>query len=158
MSIQSEIDRINNAKAEIASAIESKGVPVAEGTSIEDLPALVRNIPQEGGESVNEIFWVTYDVDPNTFSISNLSHTYDEIMQVALEGKMVKGKVHLGGLDTEFVLTDLVTVGGYSGKLIFAVFLRTAIQNQTVCLYFNVKIYPNNHIENDIMIVNTTDL
>ena len=49
MSIQSQIDRINTAKSEIASAISAKGVAVAEGTRIEGLPALIRSIPQEGG-------------------------------------------------------------------------------------------------------------
>ena len=51
MSIQTQIDRLNNAKSEIASAISSKGVAVAEGTSIDGLPALIRSIPQEGGSS-----------------------------------------------------------------------------------------------------------
>lgn len=49
MSIQSQIDRINGAKNSIKSAISSKGVSVPSGASIDDLPALVRSIPQEGG-------------------------------------------------------------------------------------------------------------
>ena len=49
MSIQSQIDRINDAKNSIKSAISSKGVSVPSSVSIDDLPALVRSIPQEGG-------------------------------------------------------------------------------------------------------------
>lgn len=52
MSVQAQIDRINNAKAGIAEAISEKGVAVAEGTSIDDLPGLVRSIPQGGGSAV----------------------------------------------------------------------------------------------------------
>lgn len=51
MSIQSQIDRINNAKTGIISAISSKGVSVANGASIDDLPALVRSISQGGSGS-----------------------------------------------------------------------------------------------------------
>ena len=139
MSIQTEIERINNAKAGIAEAISEKGVTVAEGTSIDDFPGLVRSIPQNGtgGESVNEIFWVTCDLD---------------------QGKVVKGKGRVNGLDAELILFDLVSVGGYSGQLIFAVFLRTLIQGQAVCLYINLKMRPDNSLENDIMLVNTTSM
>lgn len=49
MSIQSQIDRINGAKDSLKSAISSKGVSVPTGATIEDLPALVRSISQEGG-------------------------------------------------------------------------------------------------------------
>jgi hypothetical protein len=51
MSIQSEIDRINNAKSEIAEAISEKGVAVAEGTSIDDFAPLIASI-ETGGPSV----------------------------------------------------------------------------------------------------------
>lgn len=49
MSIQSQIERINNAKTEIISAIESKGVSVATGASLDDMPRFISDIPQEGG-------------------------------------------------------------------------------------------------------------
>lgn len=59
MSIQSQIDRINNAKSSLKSAISSKGVSVPASANIEDLPALVRSIPQEGGGSGGGIIDVT---------------------------------------------------------------------------------------------------
>ena len=49
MSIQSEIDRINNAKTESFEAAAEKGVTVPEGARIDALPGLIRSIPQEGG-------------------------------------------------------------------------------------------------------------
>lgn len=160
MSIQTEIERITNAKDEIASAIESKGVLVSEGTSIDDFPALVRSIPQNGsgGESVSEIFWVTCDLDPNTLSAFNFSHTYDEIMQAASEGKMVKGRGLVSGLPIEYLTFDLMYVGGYSGYITFSAFFRTPIQGQLVCLYINVRMLSDNTIDQDIMIVNVTNM
>lgn len=59
MSIQSQIDRLNSAKSSLKSAISSKGVSVPESASIDDLPALVRSIPQEGGSGGSGIIDVT---------------------------------------------------------------------------------------------------
>lgn len=119
---------------------------------------IVGTMTTEGGSSVEEIFWITCDLDQNTLSASNFSHTYDEIIQAALGGKMVKGKGRINGLDAELILFDLVSVGGYSGQLIFAVFFRTVIQGQIVCLYINLKLLPDNSIVHDIMIVNGTNM
>lgn len=111
-----------------------------------------------GGESVSEIFWITCDLDPNTLSASNFSHTYDEIIQAADEGKMVKGKGLVSGLPIEYLTFDLMYVGGYSGYITFSAFFRTPIQGQLVCLYINVRMLPDNTIDQDIMIVNTTNM
>lgn len=48
MSVQSEIKRIKQAKADIISAIEAKGVGVPSNASIDDLAALVSEISQSG--------------------------------------------------------------------------------------------------------------
>ena len=111
-----------------------------------------------GGEAVEEVFWITCDLDPNTLSASNFSHTYDEIMQAASEGKMVKGKGLVSGLPIEYLTFDLMYVGGYSGYITFSAFFRTPIQGQLVCLYINVRMLSDNTIDQDIMIVNTTDM
>ena len=49
MSIQSEIDRINQAKTDLAAAIESKGVIVPPNTTINVYPGLVQQIEQGAG-------------------------------------------------------------------------------------------------------------
>ena len=48
MSVQSEITRIEQAKSDIISAIEAKGVDVPSNASIDDLAALVSEISQGG--------------------------------------------------------------------------------------------------------------
>ena len=53
MSIQSEIDRINTAKSNIATAIEAKGVDVPEEASIDEMATYILNIP----EGSSEIEW-----------------------------------------------------------------------------------------------------
>lgn len=52
MSIQSQIDRINNAKSEIASAISAKGVTVPDSAMLDDYAALIGNI-SGGGTGVS---------------------------------------------------------------------------------------------------------
>ena len=49
MSIQSEIARIEAAKAEIVAAIKRKGVEVPVGVKIEDLPSYIDAIVVGGG-------------------------------------------------------------------------------------------------------------
>lgn len=119
---------------------------------------IVGTMTTEGGESVEEIFWVTCDLDPNTISASNFSHTYDEIMQAVSEGKTVKGKGLVNGLPIEYLIFDLIYVGGYSRYITFAVFFRTTVQGQLVCLYINLKMFTDNRVSQDIMIVNTTNM
>ena len=48
MSVTSELERIMAGKSALASAIEEKGVPVPDGTRIDDMSALVRSIPNGG--------------------------------------------------------------------------------------------------------------
>ena len=45
MSIQSEIDRLNSAKTAISNAIQSRGVDVPAGTSIDGMAELITKIP-----------------------------------------------------------------------------------------------------------------
>ena len=41
MSIATEITRLENAKSDISSSIEAKGVAVPEGTTLDEMPALI---------------------------------------------------------------------------------------------------------------------
>lgn len=52
MSISSEITRINNAKKDIITSIENKGIDVKEGAKIDELPSYIDRIDQIEGYSV----------------------------------------------------------------------------------------------------------
>ena len=45
MSVSSEVARLRSAKSDLVSAIEEKGVAVPAGATLDELPALVRQIP-----------------------------------------------------------------------------------------------------------------
>lgn len=61
MSIQSEVSRLQTAKSNLASAIESKGVAVPNSTKLDGYAALVNKI-QTGGGSQTETVDVTFYV------------------------------------------------------------------------------------------------
>ena len=60
MSIQSEIDRITNAKAAIKTAIEGKGVTVPEATLLDGMAALIESIEAGGGAPSLQSKSITY--------------------------------------------------------------------------------------------------
>lgn len=55
MSVNDEINRISNAKTNLATAITSKGVNVPNDASISDYAALVSAIPQESGNITGSV-------------------------------------------------------------------------------------------------------
>lgn len=55
MSVQSEIDRLNTAKAELKTAIENGGVTVQLSAKIDAYPALVEMISSQIGEQLDVI-------------------------------------------------------------------------------------------------------
>lgn len=105
MSIQSEIDRINQAKTDLAAAIESKGVTVPPNTTINVYPGLVQQIQQDNlptggtpgqmlyqGESGPEwgdkpVMYVTFT--PGSGDYITPSKSGDEIYQAVQNGYAV---------------------------------------------------------------------
>lgn len=55
MSVQTEIDRLNAAKAELKTAIENGGVMVEVSAKIDACPALVDAITEQIANSIDEI-------------------------------------------------------------------------------------------------------
>jgi hypothetical protein len=70
MSVQTELQRIIQAKADIIDSIEAKGVTVPSGTTIDNLDDYVDQIQQGGGGDTGEYFYVE-----NTTSGSGNSYT-----------------------------------------------------------------------------------
>ena len=59
MSVQSEITRLQNAKAAIKAAIEGKGVTVPDGTLLDGMASLIESIEAGGGGMKVEVFSLT---------------------------------------------------------------------------------------------------
>ena len=92
MSIASEITRIQDAKSDIADAIEAKGVTVPASTKIDGYAALVSAIPQGTSEITYPVVVETqttgtYTLSPNTFvkfgTIESIGFTLDTTSEVS---------------------------------------------------------------------------
>lgn len=89
MSIQTELERLTNAKAAIRTAIEGKGVTVPNGTLLDGMAALIEAIEAGGGE-MDTIFGHSFEygsIIPNeditsdyviNFSNSHLSPSFSD--------------------------------------------------------------------------------
>lgn len=62
MSIASEIERLQNAKSALKTAIEGKGVSVPASTKLDGYPALVDSIEQGGGGSNDDRWYLVAGV------------------------------------------------------------------------------------------------
>ena len=72
MSIASEVERLESAKSDLKSALESKGVAVPEGAKLNAFPALVQQISVGGEQTVA----VAYTVDVPTTGWADGSLTW----------------------------------------------------------------------------------
>lgn len=86
MSIRSEINRITTAKSNLQTAIEGKGVPVPEGTTISGYASLVEQIP--GGIEIPTVDFaamglteLVVDSDGDTFTITQ--EQFEQLAQQA---------------------------------------------------------------------------
>ena len=111
MSIQTEIDRIKNAKADIISALNAKGIAVPEDTAIENIASYILN--------------VTYTLRCGG-NLNNFSQTYGPAY-----GPTICGRI--GNTNTGFILYD---GSGTSGTC--NLYYSTDLENKTanICIYF----------------------
>lgn len=77
MSVQSELTRLENAKAAIKAAIEGKGVTVPEATLLDGMAALIESIQAGGGDSAASV------IDK---SVVNITSNAAEVGQYAFCG------------------------------------------------------------------------
>ena len=76
MSVQSEITRLQNAKAAIKAAIEGKGVTVPEATLLDGMAVLIEGIEAGGGADISP--WadiVTFSITPSEDLTGNIDFT-----------------------------------------------------------------------------------
>ena len=120
MSIQLEVQRLENAKSSIAAAIEAKGVTVPPTAKIDTYGDYVSQIPALGGEG--------------TFSPCSLMDYFDMLSDVQLIGTKALGAIYVR-LDTSifdpgtYIETIIPVFGAFSESGSPAVFGATSILN-----------------------------
>jgi len=80
MSIQTEITRLESAKADIANAITAKGVTVPDGTSLDGMAALIAQISGEGESMLGNAIFVGDSIGQG---YNNNDHSFVDILSDA---------------------------------------------------------------------------
>lgn len=157
MSIQSEIERLDNAKAEIASAISEKGVTVEKDTSFDDYPALIRSIPQNdpGGESVEKLEVIDGTLDIATMSVTSMSHTHAQIKELINNGKTVVMRANAG---IAYVFGSIVFHNLMTDRIGFQLMIQEDFGQGYMLYYFNLVVYPDDRINVIPYVVNLTGM
>lgn len=97
MSVQSEITRLENAKAAIKAAIEGKGVTVPDGTLLDGMASLIESIEAVGGGINATAGTITVSSDVNDYV---LTHGLGEVPKFFVIGMIenyssLKGKTNI---------------------------------------------------------------
>lgn len=101
MSIKTEIDRIKQSKADIISALETKGVTVPSDASIDDLSALVEAIEVSSSEDLSS------ELSTQETLLNNQINKINNAIN-ALKGKAAGG----GGETSEYTMVDYIQFSG----------------------------------------------
>ena len=129
MSVQSEIARLSNAKADIASAIAEKGIEVPVGTMIDEMADLIRLI--KAGSSVSdEILLTMTSVDPTVFVVSGGTVSFNYLPGTTL---IVWGDGAMEEFDPSILTKDNIVTHTYATTGIYTVKVYNA---QTIPKYF----------------------
>ena len=129
MSVQSEIERLSNAKADIASAIAEKGIEVPVGTTIDEMADLIRLI--KAGSSVSdEILLTMANVDPTVFVVSGGTVSFNYLPGTTL---IVWGDGEMEEFDPSMLTKDNIVTHTYATTGIYTVKVYNA---QTIPKYF----------------------
>lgn len=99
MSVQSEITRLENAKAAIKAAIEGKGVTVPEATLLDGMAELIAGIESGGGEILGHkfacgSFTLTEDTT-TTYTILTANELFEAVKDDFPGAVKLSSKVHL---------------------------------------------------------------
>lgn len=118
-------------------------------------PFVGRATPQENGGAVQEVFWVNWDFDLSTMSISNISVTFREIETALSNGKLVKSKAALLGLNQN-AYGDLVA--SLQNELDFSLFSVINFGTGMQLYHFNLALFADGTANMTIRVVNTTKM
>lgn len=136
MSVQTEIDRLKTAKAELKTAIEEKGVAVPEATTLDGYGALVSQIASGGGGGINVFSYqkaigtgtvvirqmdgqtLTLDSAADSQTVGGISFSYNKMNWdlYAQETVFYNNRLYFAG---EMIVTCLAEQSGQGGWLQF---------------------------------------
>lgn len=160
MSIQSEINRINENIANTYSAFNDMGATMPATQNSANMASTVRTIPQSGEGSVKEIYYADFTVDFQNYAITGASTNYQTIVENIEAGKYVVGR------GTYAFISSPVNIGYFpltayvkeQNMLIFSGFAQAMSGSTIVLLSLTIEIPSSNIPTVRARLVSTTDL
>lgn len=128
-------------------------------TGLNEILAMADNLP-EAGEGVQKIAYVDCDFDMSTFTVTNLSATYDEIVAMVEAGNYVVARA------TYAFISALVNVAYFplsayapeKNQLLFAGMINSILNGQNVLISLTTFIFTDDRVSVKARIVSVTDL
>ena len=166
MSIQDEINRINENIASTYSALRDMGATMPEAQNSANMARTVRTVPQNGGggDAVEEIFYMDGAFDGQTLTFST-DVTYAEISAAVQSGKYVIGRANslVGGTTMSIYYLPLTNIDIISQIAIFDGTMQVQGANLgfsygLILLAVTVEVCNTGEVLTRIKVVNTTEL
>ena len=153
MSIQDEINRINENIANTYSALSDMGATIPGTQNSDNLANTARTVPQASGGGEDEVVWVTCFLDLYTMRISGMSHLYEDL--APLVGKKVMKVVVDYGYG--------ICVGDWAVKngtyaLMSQVMIRSDLGAGLGLYYFCIELRNDNTVSIDPRIIDSVSL
>ena len=108
-----------------------------------------------GEGAVEEVVWVSCNLSIQTLSISNFSHTYQEVTQHIANNKIVKLNVDFGA---GVVVGEAVLHNKVANLVYFQVMMRADLGMGSMLYYFNVALYDDNSVGFTPYVITTTGI
>jgi hypothetical protein len=108
-----------------------------------------------GGGSVEEIVWITGDLDMATMTVNNMSHTHAEIVEFINQGKKIEFRVSAAG---SYAYGTLCFYNPMEDRPCFYAMFQENLGYGLMLYYFNVHIYADNSVAVTPYVVNTTGM
>lgn len=124
---------------------------------LQEILEAVNNLPEagEGGESVEEIVWITGDLDVATMTINNMSHTHAQIVELINQGKKLEFRASAAG---SYAYGTLCFYNPMADRPCFYAMFQENLGYGLMLYYFNVHIYADNSVTVTPYVINTTGM
>lgn len=118
------------------------------------------DVPSEGGNDVQEIFYADFSIDLSTFTLTGTSTSYQEIVSQIESGKYVvaRGQYALISSPINIGYFPLSAYIPEQDLLIFSGLVQSYFNNQVVVLSLTLELYSTNRAYVRARIVSTTDI
>jgi hypothetical protein len=151
MSVQSEIERIEQNIANTYSVLNDMGATIPEVKNSENLANTARTVPQgSGGEAVQEIEYVHCTLDAATLSIIDISHTNQQLRNLINANKYI---VVICSTPFGPVYGSLAHMDISSNDVQFSIMMYANFGQGLNLYYFHVFVHSNDTVELAIKLV-----